>query len=919
MAGIGPGSYSGDGGRATNATIGIVVDLAADAAGNIYYFSGGSFSSYIREVTHAGYTSTVAGNGDSGYLGDGIPATSGRLYWSSGIVFDHVGNLYIADSGNRRVRKVTPGGIVTTFAGGGTGDPGDNGLATSARLQGPQGLASDSAGNIFIADFVGRRVRKVTPAGIISTFAGNGISGYSGDGGPAVGAQLNGPTSLAFDGAGNLHITDGVARVRKVTPEGIISTVAGNGISGYSGDGGPATSAQLGGPSGLTFDAIGNLYIADWDNNRVRMVTPAGVISTFAGNGSYEDGGDGGPAISTGTPEPSGLASDAAGNIYIAIYDGVTRKVTPGGVISTVAGIAYYQQGYKGYSGDGGPAINAGFSNQTGLTFDAAGNLYVSGTSAIRMLVPQGTRPVLAMNVTHAANFTQGETGQVYSIVVTNAQTAGPTTGAVTVTETVPVGLTLISMTGSGWTCSGNSCTRSDALAQSASYPPITVTVNVDETAPIQFDNEATLTGGGVIYPLYAFDTTTVNPTAISTCTFSLNPTSQSFPFAGGSGSITVTTQSGCAWSVTNSLTWVSLTTAASGTGTGTLGFQVAQGADVARTGTLAIAGQTFTVTQDGIGGPCRYSISPTDQSFPATGGTGTITVTTQAGCAWSETNSLSWVTLTGSTSGTGTGSATFQVSANSGADRSGTFTIAGQTIKIEQVAAGTSQFNSQALFPHFASGGGWNTRLMLLNTSQSPIVARVSFFADAGTPIALPLNLPQTSGTAPVLASTLERTLAGGATLVIDTASADPLSQNGWVQVLSTGTVAGYDNFRLSTENGFREVFLPLQSANANTLLLPFDHTAGYGTGIAIANSSTASGSIGVTIRDDSGNLILTTTVQVPIQGHASFDLAGNYPAAANIRGTIELAGPGSGGIGALGVRYGANHEIAAVVPVVK
>ncbi len=404
-------------------------------------------------------------------------------------------------------------------------------------------------------------------------------------------------------------------------------------------------------------------------------------------------------------------------------------------------------------------------------------------------------------------------------------------------------------------------------------------------------------------------------------CTYSLSATSQSFPDTGGSGTITVTTQSNCAWSVTLSPTWAALTSPSFGAGSGTVTFQVGANAGSAQSGTFSVAGQTFAVTQAGSGlvSGCTYAITPTDQSFPATGGTGTIAVTTQAGCAWSETNSLSWVTLTVPASSSGTGSATFKVAANTGADRTGTFMIAGATFTVEQVAAGTSQFTSTALFPHFASGGSWNTRLVLINTGQSPITARLNFFADAGTPIDLPLNLPQTSGTAPLLASTLERAIAAGATLVVDTASADPLSQNGWVQVLSTGTVTGYDNFRLSTDNGFREVFLPLQSASANTLLLPFDHTAGYGTGVAVANSSTASSSIGVTIRDDLGNLILTTTVQVPIQGHASFDLAGNYPAAAGIRGTIELDGPGSGGIGALGVRYGANHEIAAVAPIVK
>ncbi len=316
-------------------------------------------------------------------------------------------------------------------------------------------------------------------------------------------------------------------------------------------------------------------------------------------------------------------------------------------------------------------------------------------------------------------------------------------------------------------------------------------------------------------------------------------------------------------------------------------------------------------------GGSCTYSSGPSDQSFPVAGGAGAITVTTQDGCPWTIKNPLSWVIFAGSASGSGSETVGFKVAANPGATRSGTFTVAGQISMVEQV--GSTSFTTTALFPHFASGGDWNTRLIVLNTSPFAAAVRLNFFADSGTPLALPLNLPQTPGAKSMLGSTLERTIAVGATLVIDTASAGPLSQTGWVQVLSTGDVAGYDNFRLVTGTGYREVFLPMQSANASALVLPFDHTADYGTGIAIANSSTTSSSFRITLRDDLGNLILSTTTQVPMQGHTSFDLAGQYPVTAGLRGTIELEGTGAAGIGAIGVRYSANGEIAAVVPIVK
>ena len=315
-------------------------------------------------------------------------------------------------------------------------------------------------------------------------------------------------------------------------------------------------------------------------------------------------------------------------------------------------------------------------------------------------------------------------------------------------------------------------------------------------------------------------------------------------------------------------------------------------------------------------GGSCTYSSGPSDQSFPVAGGAGAITVTTQDGCTWTIKNPLSWVIFAGSAVRLGLPDRGLQGRCQSWRH------------PIGYIHRGRADLNGRAGRKHVVYYDGaipalcfrwWlESRLIVLNTSPFPATVRLNFFADSGTPLALPLNLPQTPGGKAMLGSTLERTMAVGATLVIDTASAGPLSQTGWVQVLSTGEVAGYDNFRLATGTGYREVFLPMQSANASALVLPFDHTAEYGTGIAVANSSMTSGSVRITLRDDLGNLILSTTTQVPMQGHTSFDLAGQYPVTAGLRGTIELEGAGAAGIGALS-GYSANGEIAAVVPVVK
>jgi sugar lactone lactonase YvrE len=327
---------------------------------------------------------TVAGNGSSIFSGDGGPANLAALN-PEGVTVDSSGNLFIADNLNNRIRKVTPAGIITTIAGNGSsGFSGDGGSATSASLSGPNSVVVDQSGNLFISDNLNNRIRKVTPAGIITTVAGNGSSGWSGDGGPATSASLSGPNGVVVDQSGNLFIADlGNLRIRKVTSTGIITTVAGNGTYGYSGDGGPASSAALRSPTGVAVDAGGNLFIADTGNNRIREVTSAGIITTVAGNGSGAFSGDGGPATLAGL-DPAGVTVDAGGNLFIAdAGNNRIRKVTPAGIISTVAG-----DGSMGFRGDGGPALSAGL-NAAGVTVDAGGNLFIvdTGNNRIRKIM----------------------------------------------------------------------------------------------------------------------------------------------------------------------------------------------------------------------------------------------------------------------------------------------------------------------------------------------------------------------------------------------------------------------------------------------------------------------------------------------------------------------------------------------------
>ena len=386
VAGNGSPGFSGDGGPATSASLNFPTGVAVDGAGNIYIADADN--NLIRKVSTGGTIQTVAGNGVAGNsgAGDGGPATSAPLNAPHAIAVDSTGNLYI--TANVRVRKVTPDGTINTFAGNGNiGVSGDGGPATSAALNFPDGLAVDAIGDVFIADTSNARVRKVGLDGTITTVAGTSLANFSGDGGSATTASLSDPSGVAVDGAGNLYIADFFNnRIRKVSPLGIITTVAGNGVAGASGDGGSAVSASLNAPEGVAVDSTGNIYIADFDNDLVRKVNSAGIITTLVGTGVTGFSGDGGQATRSQLNSPADVVLDAAGNLYIADSgNNRIRKVTPDGTISTVAGSGPTGASTGGFSGDGGPATRALLNNPTGVAVDAAGTLYIADTGNDRI------------------------------------------------------------------------------------------------------------------------------------------------------------------------------------------------------------------------------------------------------------------------------------------------------------------------------------------------------------------------------------------------------------------------------------------------------------------------------------------------------------------------------------------------------
>ncbi len=340
-------------------------------------------------VVSAQILTTVAGSGASTYSGDGGAATAAGMVRPNGVAIDASGNMYIADATDYRIRRVTPAGVISTYAGTGvSGTTGDGAAATAARLNTPWALATDAAGNLYIAEAYSYRIRKVSTSGIITRFAGTGTNGYLGDGGAATNARIDNVTNIAADAAGNIYLGDaGNHVIRKINTSGIISTVAGNNAAGYSGDGGAATNAKLNSPQGIAFDVAGNMYIADHDNHRIRKVSTAGIITTFAGIGTLGFSGDGAAATAAKLKTPSDVATDRSGNVYIA-DDGNyrIRKVNSSGIITTLTG-----NGSAGYTGDGGRSNYGKIGVVQCITTDAAGSVYIAdglSNHVVRRIAP---------------------------------------------------------------------------------------------------------------------------------------------------------------------------------------------------------------------------------------------------------------------------------------------------------------------------------------------------------------------------------------------------------------------------------------------------------------------------------------------------------------------------------------------------
>jgi sugar lactone lactonase YvrE len=405
----GPGTIDGTG---IAARFGKIDGLVVDPSGNIFVADTSNHA--IRKITPAGVVTTLAGMGGVRGSADGT-GSAARFSDPMSITIDSAGNLYVADFSNSLIRKVTPAGVVTTFAGTtGLGGPAIDGPGATARFEGPLGIAIDASGNLYVADEFNESIRKITPAGVVSTFAGQ--TGVAGDNdGTGTGAHFNAPNSVAVDAAGNVYVGEGSHVVRKISPAGVVVTLAGSTTAGGSADG-TGAAASFNYPRGLAVDAAGNVYVADANNCEIRKITPAGVVTTLVGALSAFNTIDG-----TGTTAafnlPSGIAVDASGNLYVGEESGfVVRKVTAAGVVSTVAGAPSRLGSTDGTGTAARFDFGGTFGGQASTAVDASGNVLLTdfANGELRKITPAGVVTTVDPEISGPQGLAIDASGNVY-------------------------------------------------------------------------------------------------------------------------------------------------------------------------------------------------------------------------------------------------------------------------------------------------------------------------------------------------------------------------------------------------------------------------------------------------------------------------------------------------------------------------
>ena len=843
-----------------------------------------------------GIISTVAGDGViGGSLDDGGPAISAGLFNPNGVAVDGSGNLYIADIGEARIRKVNAAtGIITTLAGNGRsctvedayGDcySGDGGPATSAELSdnGPSGVAVDGAGNIFIADTSNQRIRKVSAAtGIITTVAGNGYSnpsdgvgGYTGDGLLATSAELNNPQGVAVDGSGNLYIADtynGCIRMVSAAT-GIITTVAGKGTVGDSGDGGPATSAELFAPASVALDGPGNLYIVDEEANRVRKVSAAtGIITTVAGNGTLGDwfSGDGGPATSAELANPYGVALDGSGNLYIADqYNSRIRKVNAAtGIITTVAGGVnilggnYDDCGNSGYVGDGGPATSALLCYPAGVALDGAGNLYIADT---------GEAHIRKVDVSDPPSLTF----PTPTIVGSTDTTDDPLTVTVENIGNAPLNLSGIAPStnfttdGGATTCStsspvvaGSSCVLGVDFAPLATATPGTLTGTFTLT-----DNSLNVTGATQAMNLSGTGLAGM-PTLVSIAVTPSNPSiakgqTQQFTATG-------TYSDGSTQNLTASVTWTSLTTSvatistsglATGVGTGTINITATLGNIVSSNDPLTVTAPTLVsiaVT------PSSPSIAKgLTQQFTATGtysDSSTQNITSTVTWA-SATTATATITSGGLATGVAAGSSIITATLNGITSPNDTLTVTAATL-VSIAVTPSSPSIAKGLTQQFTATGTYS------DSSTQNLTASVTW-ASATTATATITTGGLATGVAAgtsIITATLNGITSPNDTLTVTAATLVSIAVTPASPSIAKGLTQQFTATGTYSDSSTQNLTASVTWASATTATATIT-TGGLATGVAAGSSIITATLSGVTSPNDTLTVTAATLVSIAV-----------------------------------------------------
>jgi len=775
----------------------------------------------------SGLISTAAGTPTTaGFYGDGGQATSAQLDRPVAIAFSASGNLYIADTGNSVIRRVATSGVITTFAGNRTeGYSGDGGPATSAALNGPNSIALDSAGNLYIADTGNHVIRKVSN-GTITTVAGTGTSGYNGDGIAANTAKLNMPIAIAVDSAGNLYIADaGNFRIRKVS-NGVITTIAGTGKEGQSGDNGPATSAQVR-PGEMVFDANDNLFFAGLPTSLEPLTWGPALVRQISGGTITRVSG-----VSEHLKSAFGLTISPAGNLVISDPVGgrVYERLTDGS-FRILAG-----SGTPGFAGDGGGATSAQIGAVLPL-YDVAGNLYLSDlvNSCVRVVHFPGSM----------------------------AQIASAGTWATTI-ATVNLGATNAEVATSFFDEAGS---------------PLTLPFTFPQDANASYTG-STLTSVLAPYAIRIAETTGPDAQPANTGWAELRTTGNvtgyaifNNPFYKWSALVPLETR--------NADSYVLLFDNTAPLATGVAIANMSPEAVSVNVTVRDDTGATLRASTIDLPG-CGHTQMMLDHAFPETAN--------KRGIVKFDTPANAQISVLG-------------LRAN------GTIALTTLPVLANVTASGGS-------ISHATFNGGFTSIFYLVNMDETAADATVSFFDELGNPLTVPLFFPQTGSAAKV--ATVTHTIQPDESWLLETQSQDKLaSVVGSAQISTTGKIAGFETFRWTTYG--QEATVPLETRAAARYIIVFDNIGDLSTGVALANVDSQKGGVLLAVRDDAGKVLKTDTINVPAHGHTSFMLPEKYPEAAGHRGTMEFFTPTGGRISVIGLRAKADGTLTTIPVLVK